>query len=56
MVMRRNPIVLALNIVCLLQKINRKTLEFELAELPMGAEMPPPNNNLDDQTMYILRS
>ena len=40
--MRRNPIVLAFNIVCLLQKINRKTLEFKLAELPMGGRDAAP--------------
>ena len=42
MIMRRNPIVLAFNIVCLLPKINRKTLEFKLAELPMGGRDAPP--------------
>ena len=41
MIMRRNPIVLAFNIVCLLPKINRKTLEFKLAELPMGGRDAP---------------
>ena len=41
MIMRRNPIILAFNIVCLLPKINRKTLEFKLAELPMGGRDAP---------------
>ena len=54
MIMRRNPIVLAFNIVCLLQKINRKTLEFKLAELPMGAEMPPPYSFMVPQKGYNL--
>ena len=57
MVMRRNPIVLAFNIVCLLPKINRKTLEFKLAELPMGGrDAPPPNYPLDNLSSYIKMS
>ena len=56
MIMRRNPIILAFNIACLLSNINHKTLEFKLAGSPMGAEMPPPPYFMKNHDLGLEKS